>query len=149
MKALLTIILLLAFGACVWGDTPTPEQIAEWKEAAENGNVDAQYNLSVMYEYGRGVPEDDKEALKWLMKSAEQGNPLAQFKLGYWYYVGQGVPKDFKESAKWWLIAAANGDEDAKEVKADLAELMTKEQIAKAQDLSREMLKANPKWMGD
>ena len=59
MKAFLTIALLLTFGAGVWGNTPeevTPEQIAEWKEAAENGNVDAQYNLSVMYDYGRGVP---------------------------------------------------------------------------------------------
>jgi hypothetical protein len=44
MKAFLSIILLLTFGACVWGNTPegfTPEQIAKWKEAAENGDAEA------------------------------------------------------------------------------------------------------------
>ena len=39
MKALLSIVLLLAFGTGVWGYTP--EQIAEWKEAAENGDAEA------------------------------------------------------------------------------------------------------------
>ena len=34
MKALLTIVLLFAFGACVWSNTP--EQITEWKESAKN-----------------------------------------------------------------------------------------------------------------
>jgi hypothetical protein len=39
MKALLSIALLLTFGACVWGNTP--EQIAKWKEAAKNGDAEA------------------------------------------------------------------------------------------------------------
>ena len=33
MKAFLTIVLLLAFGVGVWGNTP--EQIEEWKENGE------------------------------------------------------------------------------------------------------------------
>ena len=39
MKALLSIVLLLAVGAYVWGYTP--EGIEEWKEAAENGEAEA------------------------------------------------------------------------------------------------------------
>ncbi len=35
------------------------------KKAAEQGDVDAQYNLGVMYAYGDGVPEDDAEAVRW------------------------------------------------------------------------------------
>ena len=42
-------------------------------------------------------------------------------------------------------FAAANGETTAKLSKADLAEKITKEQIAEAQDLSREMVEANPK----
>ena len=49
----------------------------------------------------------------------------------------------------WWNIASANGEETTKLSKADLAEKMTKEQIAETQDLSRETIKANPKLLGD
>lgn len=42
MKIFLSAVpLLLAFGACVWGFTPTPEQIEEWKETAANGDESA------------------------------------------------------------------------------------------------------------
>jgi hypothetical protein len=48
-----------------------------------------------------------------------------------------------------WLFGAerfaGNGFENAKEKKAKVAEEMTKEQIAKVYDLSREMVKAHPK----
>ena len=35
-----------------------------------------------MYDHGRGVPEDDAEALKWYRMAAEQGNAPAQFSWG-------------------------------------------------------------------
>jgi TPR repeat protein len=35
------------------------------KVLAEQGNVDAQTNLGLMYDIGQGTPQDDKEALKW------------------------------------------------------------------------------------
>ena len=104
MKALLSIVLLLAFGAYAYSEY-TPEQIAEWKERAENGDPEAQYYLGRVY-HGNGVPEDDKEAVKWYRKAAEQGNAAAQWLLGYAYDYGKGVPEDSKEAAKWYLKAA-------------------------------------------
>ena len=74
MKALLSVVLLLAFGAYSWGNTA--EEIAEWKEAAEKGDPEAQYNLGVAYSFGRGVPKDDKEAVKLFRKAAEQGHVI-------------------------------------------------------------------------
>jgi hypothetical protein len=145
MKAFLSIILLLAFGACVWGNTPSPEQIAEWRKAAEQGNAKAQYFLGFAYARGRGVPEDDKEAAKWYRKAAEQGDAKAQYGLGLAYEYGEGVIEDKVQAYAWYNIAAANGFESGKEWKAELAEEMTREQISKAQDLSREMVEANPK----
>ena len=53
--------------------------------------------------------------------------------------------EDKVQAYAWWNIAAANGDERYKKMKTTVAELMSKEQIAEAQKLSREMLKANPK----
>jgi hypothetical protein len=44
-------------------------------------------------------------------------------------------------------IAAYNGDERAVEYRTKTAGVMTKEQGAEAQDLSREMVEANPKLM--
>ena len=76
----LTIFLLLAFGTGVWGNTP--EQIAAWKELAENGFFQAQFNLGLAYYLGDGVPQDKKEAVKWWRKAAEQGYVDAQYNLG-------------------------------------------------------------------
>jgi len=39
---------------------------------AEQGNVEAQYNLGVIYAEGRGVAKDETEAVSWFRKAAEQ-----------------------------------------------------------------------------
>ncbi|MDP6128458.1 MAG: SEL1-like repeat protein, partial [Planctomycetota bacterium] len=41
----------------------------------------AQYSLGGMYEYGRGVEKDEKEAVKWFRKAAEQGYEPAKLAL--------------------------------------------------------------------
>jgi TPR repeat protein len=44
-----------------------------YRKAAEQGVETAQYNLGMMYDDGKGVPQDRTEAAKWHRKSAEQG----------------------------------------------------------------------------
>ena len=51
------------------------------RKAAEQGDAKAQYKLGVMYDYGRGVPVNDAEAVKWYRMAAEQGNELAKYYL--------------------------------------------------------------------
>ena len=41
--------------------------------AAEQGLAGAQFILGLMYDSGRGVPEDDAEAVKWFRMAAQQG----------------------------------------------------------------------------
>lgn len=54
----------------------------EWfKKAADQGNVDAQNNLGVMYYTGEGVPKDMAKAREWLRKAAAQGNADAKANL--------------------------------------------------------------------
>ena len=96
-----------------------------------------------MYANGKGVPEDDKQAVKWYRLAAEQGVANAQYNLGVMYERGDGVPEDKVLAYMWWNLAAANGDEDASENKDIIAERMTSSQIEKAQELSRECLKNN------
>jgi hypothetical protein len=73
----------------------------------------AQYGLGVMYYKGRGVPQDDSEAVRWFRKAADQGDMQAQSYLGFRYFHGQGVPQDYAEAARWYRKAAGQGDVDA------------------------------------
>ena len=66
MKALLSIVLLLAFGAYAYSEY-TPEQIAEWRERAEKGEAWALHNLGVAYNAGNGVAEDKKTDILQLL----------------------------------------------------------------------------------
>ena len=81
----------------------------EWKPLAEQGDAYAQFNLGWMYRNGKGVLEDDKEAVKWYTKAAEQGYAFAQNNLGVMYKNGKGVLKDPKEAVKWYTKAAEQG----------------------------------------
>jgi CHAT domain-containing protein/uncharacterized protein YqgQ len=51
-------------------------------EKAERGDVDAQFNLGLMYFYGKGVTQNDIEAAKWFRQAAEQGHARASGILG-------------------------------------------------------------------
>ena len=114
------------------------------RSAAEQGVARAQYNLGLMYANGRGVPEDDAEAVRWWRLAAEQGYAAAQNNLGDMYENGQGVPEDHVPAYMWYNLAAAQGSEIAQSNKDLLEQRMTREQIAEAQRLSREWLEAHP-----
>ena len=66
--------------------------------------------LGGMYDQGKGVLQDYKEAFKWFTKAAEQGHAGAQHNLGNCYANGEGVPKDYKEAFKWYTKSAEQGD---------------------------------------
>lgn len=87
-----------------------------FKPLAEQGNSEAQANLGLMYELGRGVNKDFVEAFKWYRLAAEQGTAWAQANLGFAYIDGRGTEKDDKEAAKWLRRAALQGGTRAQEV---------------------------------
>jgi TPR repeat protein len=58
---------------------------------------------------GKGVLEDDKEAVKWYHKAANQGYADVQYNLAQMYRRGEGVLKDDKEAVKWYHKAADQG----------------------------------------
>ena len=72
MRVLLSIAFLLVFkpvlaqdfqkglAAAQGGDYATA--LSEWKPLAKAGDVEAQYNLGIMYDQGQGVTQDYKEA---------------------------------------------------------------------------------------
>ena len=77
--------------------------------AVEQGFATAQFNLGNMYSNGRGVPQNDAEAVRWYRMAAEQGLAEAQFNLGIEYDNGRGVPKNEAEAVRWYRMAAEQG----------------------------------------
>jgi TPR repeat protein len=115
-----------------------------FRKAAEQGNASAQTNLGMMYEDGRGIPQDYTEAARWYRKAADQGWPTGQGFLGALYTFGTGVPKD-DVLAHMWLSLAISGLPPTSEVRTSMrrhrkiiALMMTPAQIAEAQKLARE-----------
>jgi TPR repeat protein len=88
----------------------------EWLPLAELGDVEAQYNLGVMYDEGTSVAQDLGKAADWYRKAAEQGFVDAQANLGMMYYQGQGVSRDHEQAAHWLQLAADKGDTEAREI---------------------------------
>ena len=90
------------------------------REQAEQGYPDAQYDLSQRYSKGEGVPQDDKEAAKWLYIAAaqgythaqqdlaEQGDAEAQYNLGKTY-----ATIDDETAIGWYRSAAEQGHAQA------------------------------------
>ena len=56
--------------------------ISEKQHLAEQGDVDAQYDLGDMYYDRDGIMQDYVEAAKWYRKAADQGDASAQYNLG-------------------------------------------------------------------
>lgn len=86
------------------------QEIEANKEAAEQGDANAQYELGITYnyhlhEYGE---EYRREEEKWFRRAAEQGHSKAQFEIGDFYR-----NKDDAEAAKWYRKAAEQGHRDA------------------------------------
>ena len=124
------------------------KEAAKWyRKAADQGEAMAQSNLGLMYHQGQGVEQDFKEALKWYQKAADQGNAMAQNNLGFMYANGQGVEQNYVTAYAWWNIAATNGNQNAKKGLPQVAKKMTPDQIAKAEELVKEMVKKNPKLL--
>ncbi len=83
--------------------------LRKWRPLAEQGHARAQYQLGIMYEYGRGVPQKDVDAVKWYTMAANQGVAAAQYKLGIMYDNSWGMAQSDVEAVKWYKKAAVQG----------------------------------------
>jgi hypothetical protein len=86
-----------------------PDEVKQYRLAAEEGNADAQFNLGLCYRRGEGVEQNDIEAFRLFQLAAEEGGALAQCNLGSSYYLGQGVEKNEDEAVRWFELAAEQG----------------------------------------
>ena len=135
---------MLALAVIPVGVDAQVTELAQLRALAEQGDAVAQYNLGLMSASGRGVPEDDVEAVRWYRLAADQGYATAQYNLGNRYANGEGVPEDDLLAYMWWNLAAAQGNETAQSNKAQAESRMTRDQIAEAQRMSTEWIATHP-----
>ncbi|CAI9411653.1 hypothetical protein ANOBCDAF_02502 [Pleomorphomonas sp. T1.2MG-36] len=105
----------------------------EWyTKAAALGNAKAMHNLAVINAEGSLGSPDYAMAAKWFQGAAEHGIRDSQFNLGILYARGLGVPRDLATSYKWFALAATGGDADSAKKRDDIAQVLSKEDLARA-----------------
>jgi len=97
-------------GIAAYQANDLPLAYKEFRESADKGHADSQFNVALMFEKGIGVKKDEKKAVSWYEKSAQQGNSAAQFNLGVLYENGRGTKVDFAKANKWYRKATVMGD---------------------------------------
>lgn len=81
---------------------------------AQQGDVQAQYELGQAYLQGEGEFEQDTDkALEWLEQAASQGHARANYLMGVFYDQGVGVAQDDYLAVQWYRQGAHLGDADA------------------------------------
>ena len=101
----------------------TRDILQSLKDAAEQGDAEAQYTLGMCFQHAAGYyaeeghtayltgggiafGADTRKVLAWFEKSAEQGYVDAQIAIAMCYAQGTGVSQDDVEAAKWMRKAA-------------------------------------------
>ncbi len=74
--------------------------------AADAGDHEAQYQLSLQYFAGEGRAQSTRLGLRYLEAAAAGGHRDAQFNLGNYYNLYQ---ENYQQAAYWWLQAAERG----------------------------------------
>ena len=100
------------FGRVLDAANRLADAVKEYSLADQGGYPMAASNLAVLYDEGRGVPQDFQRAASLFRKAADKGVSPAFYGLGYHYELGQGVPQDWGEAAKWYQKAGDNGNAD-------------------------------------
>jgi TPR repeat protein len=92
--------------------------------------------LGIMYEQGKGVPQNYRYAVGLYRRSAETGNPTGQYQLGLAYLNGTGVARDSVLAYALFNLAAVSGNEQAIAKRGEMLTLLSKVQLAEGQAIA-------------
>ena len=94
--------------------------VEKLRQAAEQGNAEAQFRLGVIYGNGDGVELDHDQAVAWFNQAARQGHENALITLAWMYANGAGVAVDESRARELYLLAADHGSAKAQYVAATM-----------------------------
>lgn len=97
------------------GERNPSKALSNFKQAAEAGYVQAEYDLAKLYYNGDdGVPQNLQLAAAWFGAAANAGHAGALFAAGRMLDLGKGIPADQKKAAFYYKQAAVKGNRDAR-----------------------------------
>jgi TPR repeat protein len=83
--------------------------LAMLEQLAEDGNLEAQWDLGQYHRFGDVIEYDLDQANAWLRRAADGGHPEAQHHLGWFDETGQyGFPTDLRLAEHWYQRALAS-----------------------------------------
>lgn len=85
---------------------PLPQLLAK----ANANDLTAQFELASRFNYGRGLPKNTDQALRWLRRAARAGQLDAARLLAVKLYTGYDITADFTEAMVWARWLANKGD---------------------------------------
>ncbi len=74
------------------------------QKMAQEGNAEAQYDLSLIYELGYAVKQDHKKSFEWGLKAASLEHPAALVHVSQMYAYGVGVPPDIHAARRMLMV---------------------------------------------
>lgn len=86
------------------------ESVNWFTKSAAKGNIEAMFNLGVIYHFGGGteVPANEKEAVAWYTRAIDKGHVNSMNNLGELYLSQEGI-QDYKLALQWLTKAADKG----------------------------------------
>ncbi|MET1078679.1 MAG: tetratricopeptide repeat protein [Pseudomonas sp.] len=124
-------LLIPATGRCTL-NTP-PEELAQaltiCQDAAQNGDIAAEFELGEFHYQGKLAPRDLAQALRWFEQASLQGHPQAQYRLGLMFFRGEGVPANNVQAYIVLKMAAINGAEEALDTADLVAAQMRRDEL--------------------
>lgn len=102
---------MVAIGFIYETDQHHYQAALDWyQKAAKANSPQGQFNLALMYEYGKGIKVDKQQAYELFEKAVKQNFAPAEYALGKMYVNGQVVNADVSKAEKLFQQAAAKGN---------------------------------------
>jgi TPR repeat protein len=97
------------------------------QRAAKQGNVQAKYDLAMMYALGKGVERDRRKAFNLFHEAARKGHAKAKYCVAVNFEKGLGVKPQAELARYWYKLAAKAGNTQAIVKLANLKKLIKKQ----------------------
>ena len=86
--------------------------------------------MALVYEHGRGIKQDLKQAYRLYCKAALLGDAISAYNIGFMYFNGRGLPRHHGMAVYWYRKAALAGDAFSQAMLARFRDIASAEDTA-------------------
>src|SRR4030095_16252684 len=101
------VVAQFSLGSLLYSGSEETAQAVEWfRKAATRNYAPAEFQMGQLYDFGFGVPKNEKRALEGYVRAAQHGSAPAARAVGEFYRRGRGVRADTVRAFRWYRQAA-------------------------------------------